>query len=69
MKRILLVALLALIISAVVLVPAQAHELNCQEMTPAQYAAMVAMMAHEGMLSGDMNPGVHHEGYSICVVP
>ena len=70
MRRIILIAVLALVISAFAIAPAQAQEMpHCGELNAREYAAHLAVHAKMGDLNGAMNPGVHHHGYSPCVVP
>ncbi len=43
------------------------HENICQELpTGIDYGKHISMHAQERHFNGEMNPGVHHQGYSIC---
>ena len=66
MKKLILLTLI-LLFAQFNLVLAE-HENICQELlTGKDFGNHVSMHAQEMHFNGEMNPGVHHQGYSICV--
>lgn len=70
MKKVAMVMLLVVVVSLAMAVPAFAME-GGGEMVPCEsgeaFGLHHAGVAQNGVLDGDMNPGVHHAGYSHCL--
>ncbi len=70
MKKVLLAitAISLVLVQASFVLAEHSHEHLC-EMLPTghDFGIHVAEHAKAGHFSGEMNPGVHHKGYSICV--
>lgn len=65
MRRIVLAALLIVIVTLAVAAPAMAEEVHCE--SGMAFGQHHAEMAEDGMLGGEMNPGMHN-GYSHCLM-
>ncbi len=68
MKKIITIFVILAVLMQLSIVLAE-HEHLCEELpTGMAFGQHVVEHAQEGHFSGTMNPGVHHQGYSICVV-
>lgn len=68
LKVLILLALLLLVTASPAFADHDDHQHFCDEFATGEvFGLHVAEHAHLGHLGAEMNPGLHHQGYSECV--